>query len=85
MKLCYAYQRLLRLRRRNRCRLLGKVIELVEVGLDVAIRERLTLLDAEHLAHGLIRVDRVALLRILELVGLHIRGERLRDIRRRHL
>ena len=65
--------------------LLGKVIELVQVGLDVAVRERLTLLDAENLAHGLIRVDRVALLGILELVSLYIGGERLGDIRGRHL
>ena len=75
------------LRRRN-CRrrlLLGENVQLVQVRLDVAVRERLALLDAEHLAHRGIRVDRVTLLGILELVAINVGAERTRDIRRRHL
>ena len=65
--------------------LLGKVIQLVEVGLDVPVGQGLTLLDAQHITHGGIRVDGVALLSILQLVALHIGAECLGDIRRGHL
>ena len=73
------------LSRRNRRGLLGKVVELVEVGLDVAVGERLALLDAEHLAHRGIRVDRVTLLGILELVRVDIGAKGARDVGGRHL
>jgi len=76
---------MLRLRRRSNSRLLGKVVQLVQVGLDVAVGECLALLDTQDLAHGLIGVDGVALLSILELVTIHIGTEGTGDIRRGHL
>lgn len=57
------------------------------MGLDIAVRDRLAILEAEELTHSIVRVNRVtlSLLRILELVRLNIGAERLRDIRRSHL
>jgi hypothetical protein len=66
-------------------RLLGKIVQLVQEGLNVAVCKYLIGLDAENLAHGLIGVDGVALDGILELVGLDVGTERLGDIRGGHL
>ena len=52
--------------------LLRQQVQLVQVGLDVAVGDLLTLLDAQDLAHGGIRVDGVALLGILQLVRVNI-------------
>ena len=65
--------------------LLGEHVKLVKITLHVAVRKILAFLDAQDLTHGRIRVDGVALLGVLELVGLHIGRERTSDIRRRHL
>jgi len=65
--------------------LLGKHVKLIQIRLDVAVRQIFALLHAKDLTHGRIRVDGVALLGVLELVGLHIGRERASDIRRRHL
>lgn len=73
--------------RGNRGLLLREDVELVEVSLDIAVADRVILLQAEELAHSRIRVDRVTLtlLGVLELVRLDIRAECLRDISGRHL
>jgi len=60
--------------------LLRQQVQLVQVGLDVAVGDLLTLLDAQDLAHGGIRVDGVALLGILQLVGLNVGAEGTSDI-----
>jgi len=65
--------------------LLGKHVKLIQITLDVAVRQIFAFFHAQDLTHGRIRVDGVALLGILELVGLHIGRERASDIRRRHL
>lgn len=60
--------------------LLRQQVQLVQVRLDVAVGDLLTLLDAQDLAHGGIRVDGVALLSILQLVGLNVGTEGTSDI-----
>ena len=65
--------------------LLGKHVELVKVRLHISIAQIFAFFHAKDLTHGRIRVDGVALLGVLELVGLHIGRERASDIRRRHL
>jgi len=65
--------------------LLGKHVKLIQITLHIPIGKILALLHAQDLTHGRIRVNGVALLSILELVGLDIRRESTSDIRRRHL
>jgi len=65
--------------------LLRKDVELVEVGLDVAVSEGFTFLYTKYLAHCGIRVDGVTLLSILELVAVDIGAEGASDISRGHL
>lgn len=52
--------------------LLWQDVQLVQVGLDVAVRDLLALLNAQDLAHGSIRMNRVTLVGILQLVLVHV-------------
>ena len=70
---------------RGRLLLLRENVELVKVALNVAVREIFALLHAQHLTHGSVRVDRVTLLGILQLVAVHVGAEGASDISRGHL
>ena len=65
--------------------LLWQHVQLVEVRLDVAVGEDLRSGNAQDLAHGLIWVDGVTLLRILQLVRIDVGREGAGDIRWGHL
>ena len=71
---------------RSRLRLLlWQHVQLIEVRLDVAVGQGLRRGDAQNLAHGLIGVDGVALLCILQLVRIDVGREGASDIRGGHL
>ena len=65
--------------------LLWQDVQLVQMGLDRAVRDLLALLQCQYLTHGRIRMNGVTLLRVLQLVLLHIGGEGTSDIGGGHL
>ena len=65
--------------------LLRKDVQLVQVGLHIAVRDLLAVLQAKNLAHRGIRMNGVTLVRVLQLVLLDIGREGAGHIRRRHL